>query len=211
MHDENDDTNFEAETHAESASGGQQITPFLFEGEHLVRTLDIGGAPWFVLVDVCRVLSIRNPSQAASRLDADEKDTLHNAEGIADPRAQSLTIINESGLYSLILTSRKPSAKRFKKWVTAEVLPTIRKTGRYEIGGAADAVADAGGSLIAGKPIEQWTVSDWRVRTAGLNAYASVYGQQRAQWFGNRHLGFPVPPNPQADLFVVDGGKGGDA
>ncbi|WP_217433769.1 Bro-N domain-containing protein [Caulobacter sp. S45] len=87
--------------------------------------------PWFVLADVCRVLEIANPSDAAARLDDDEKMTLGNAEGRAGHGAQSFTLINESGLYSLIFRSRKEAAKRFKKWVTAEVLPAIRKTGRY--------------------------------------------------------------------------------
>lgn len=98
------------------------------------RVIDRNGEPWFVLADVCRSLEIGNPSDAARRLDDDEKDTLDNIEGIKSgisPRMQFATIINESGLYSLILTSRKPAAKRFKKWVTAEVLPAIRKTGSY--------------------------------------------------------------------------------
>lgn len=112
------------------------MTPFIFEDQHFVRTLTQQGEPWFVLTDVCRVLGIGNPSQAASRLDEDERMTLINNEGHSGQRggAQSFTIINESGLYSLILTSRKPAAKRFKKWVTSEVLPSIRKTGAYDAG-----------------------------------------------------------------------------
>lgn len=108
------------------------LIPFEFESQP-VRIIERGNEPWFVLADVCRVLEIGNPSDAASRLDEDEKMTLDNTEGHSGQRggAQSFTIINESGLYSLILTSRKPSAKRFKKWVTAEVLPSIRKTGAY--------------------------------------------------------------------------------
>ena len=89
------------------------------------------GEPWFVLADVCRVLEVGNPSDAARRLDEDEKATLDNIEGRPGHGAQSFAIISESGLYSLILTSRKLAAKRFKKWVTAEVLPSIRKTDRY--------------------------------------------------------------------------------
>ena len=96
-----------------------------------VRLSDRDGEPWFVLADVCRVLEIGNPSDAARRLDDDEKTTLDSIEGRAGHGAQSLIIINESGLYSLILTSRKPAAKRFKKWVTSQVLPTIRRTGSY--------------------------------------------------------------------------------
>jgi len=108
------------------------IIPFEFESQ-AVRVIDRDGEPWFVLADVCQVLEIGNPSQAATRLDDDEQHTLINNEGHSGRRggAQSFTIINESGLYSLVLTSRKPAAKRFKKWVTADVLPTIRKTGAY--------------------------------------------------------------------------------
>lgn len=93
------------------------------------RVIDRDGEPWFVLTEVCRKLGIANPSDAASRLDADEKSAL----GIADPhgRVQQTTVINESGLYSLVLRSRVPGAKAFKKWITSEVLPSIRKTGAY--------------------------------------------------------------------------------
>ena len=107
------------------------IIAYSFDGSS-VRVLRVDGEPWFVLADVCKVLSIGNPSDAARRLDDDEKDTLDNIEGIAAAQVQQVTIINESGLYSLILTSRKEAAKRFKKWVTAEVLPAIRKTGSYQ-------------------------------------------------------------------------------
>lgn len=101
---------------------------FHYEDDEQFRVLDRNGEPWFVLTEVCRKLGIGNPSDAASRLDEDEKGvaTIDTLGG-----RQNVKIINESGLYSLILTSRKPEAKRFKKWVTAEVLPTIRKTGGY--------------------------------------------------------------------------------
>ena len=93
------------------------------------RVIDQNGEPWFVLNEVCKKIGIANPSDAASRLDDDEKSAL----GITDPhgRVQSTRIINESGLYSLILRSNKPQAKAFKKWITSEVLPSIRKTGGY--------------------------------------------------------------------------------
>lgn len=125
------------------------MIPFLFEDEQLVRSVLRAGEPWFVLADVCRVLEIGNPSDAARRLDDDERttaDTLDIIEGIggcaADRRAQSYTLINESGLYTLILRSHGATTPgtvqhRFRKWVTAEVLPTIRKTGGY--GAARDA------------------------------------------------------------------------
>jgi prophage antirepressor-like protein len=97
------------------------------------RVIDRDGEPWFALADVCERLDIKNPSDAASRLDSDEKMTLAITEGHLGSRggARQMTIINESGLFSIIFRSTKPDAKRFKKWVTAEVLPTIRKTGGY--------------------------------------------------------------------------------
>lgn len=105
-----------------------QIIPFRFE-EQQVRTLLIDDQPWFVAADVCHALAVRNNRDALSRLDDDEKGVA-NTDTLGG--SQSVGIINESGLYSLILTSRKAEAKRFKKWVTAEVLPAIRKHGRYE-------------------------------------------------------------------------------
>ena len=98
-----------------------------------VRSLERDGQIWFVAADVCKALEINNPSQALTRLDSDEKTTLTNNEGRAGQGAQNYNIINESGLYSLILRSRKTEAKQFKKWVTSEVLPSIRKTGGYSL------------------------------------------------------------------------------
>lgn len=101
---------------------------FEYEDQRPFRIIDINGEPWFVLADVCRELEVGNPSQAASTLDDDEKGII---TGDTLGGAQKMVIVNESGLYSLILRSRKPAAKRFKKWVTKEVLPSIRKTGGY--------------------------------------------------------------------------------
>ena len=95
-----------------------------------VRCIQKDGAPWWVLSDVCKVLSIGNPRNVANRLDEDEKNTVHLTDGIrGNP---NFTIINESGLYNVLLRSDKPEAKPFKRWVTHEVLPQIRQTGRYE-------------------------------------------------------------------------------
>jgi len=104
-----------------------EIIPFDFE-EQAVRVIMRDGEPWFVAVDACRVLEIDNVSQAMTRLDDDEVTLITN-EGNRRP----MNLISESGLYSLIFTSRKEQAKRFRKWVTAEVLPTIRRTGSYEL------------------------------------------------------------------------------
>ncbi len=91
-----------------------------------VRVIVIDDEPWFVASDVCAALDCN--TEQTRRLDDDEKG-LHTVQ--TPGGNQQVTIINESGLYSLILTSRKPEAKKFKKWVTSEVLPAIRKTGRY--------------------------------------------------------------------------------
>lgn len=90
-----------------------------------VRTVMVSGEPWFVAVDVCKALELSNPTVAVSRLDEDERAKFNlgrQGEGI---------IVNEAGLYSLILGSRKPEAKVFKRWITHDVIPAIRKTGGY--------------------------------------------------------------------------------
>lgn len=94
-----------------------------------VRALEIDGEPWFIAKDVCDCLDINNPSQALSRLDDDEKNTIILNEGI--PGNPNKAIVNEYGLYSLILSSRKPEAHEFKRWITHDVIPSIRKHGAY--------------------------------------------------------------------------------
>lgn len=95
-----------------------------------VRTVMVDGEPWFIAVDVCRILDLTDVSKSVSRLDEDEKGT--NSIRTLGGEQEVLTI-NEPGLYSLILTSRKEEAKRFKRWVTHEVLPTIRRQGFYSM------------------------------------------------------------------------------
>ncbi len=111
------------------------LTVFRFESQPVRIVRDEHGEPWFVAVDVCAALAIGNPSDAVRRLDDDEKMTLDTTEGHSGQRggAQTLNVVSEPGLYSLILTSRKQEAKRFKRWVTHEVLPQIRKTGAYAV------------------------------------------------------------------------------
>ena len=110
-----------------------EIVPFTFpETGGQVRVVMRDGEPWFVAADVCAVLGIGNPSQAVSYLDDDERsETLITSEGIRGNPTRA--IVSEAGLYSLILRSRKPEAKAFKRWVTHEVLPSIRKTGGYSL------------------------------------------------------------------------------
>ncbi len=100
---------------------------FVFKGR-VVRTVIRDGQPWFVGSEVCAVLEISNPRDALSRLDDDEKG-VGNTDNPGGQ--QEVNVISESGLYALILTSRKPQAKAFRRWVTGEVLPSIRRTGSY--------------------------------------------------------------------------------
>lgn len=103
----------------------------VFENEQFgqVRTVERNGEPWFVAADVCRALEIGNPSDALRRLDEDEK-ALVSIEGLSRGNDKG-NIVNEPGLYSLVLGSRKPEAKVFKRWITHEVIPSIRKHGMY--------------------------------------------------------------------------------
>ncbi|MDV8116116.1 BRO family protein [Bacillus cereus] len=106
-----------------------QLQVFTNEEFGQVRTVTRGEDVWFVAKDVCDVLEIGNITKTMSRLDEDEFTTSKVVD--SQGRSQEMFIINESGLYSLIMTSRKPQAKAFKKWVTSEVLPSIRKHGAY--------------------------------------------------------------------------------
>lgn len=93
-----------------------------------VRTIQKDGEPWWVLKDVCEVLGLSSPHKVFDRLDEDEK----GRNQIPTPGGeQEMTVVNESGLYNVILRSDKPEAKPFRKWVTSEVLPSIRKNGGY--------------------------------------------------------------------------------
>lgn len=105
------------------------ISNFTFHNEYNVRIIDLNGELWFVAADVASALDYPSAPQMTRNLDDDEKG-MHNVHTLGG--SQEMLIINESGLYSAILKSRKPEAKKFKKWVTSEVLPTIRKTGKYE-------------------------------------------------------------------------------
>ena len=112
----------------------QQNGVMPFQNETLnctVRAVVKDGEPWFVAKDVCNALSIAD-SKSSLRFLEDEEKGVHSMHTLGG--TQQVSIINESGLYSLILRSRKPEAKKFKKWVTAEILPSIRKHGVYATG-----------------------------------------------------------------------------
>ena len=111
-----------------------------------VRTVAIDGEAWFALADVCSVLGVNNPSQVASRLDDDALITNEVIDAMG--RSQSARFVNESGLYEAIFLSRKPEAKAFKRWVTHEVLPAIRRHGVYATDGALDQMLADPDSMI---------------------------------------------------------------
>jgi prophage antirepressor-like protein len=105
------------------------LAQFAFQ-DNQVRVLVLENNPWFVALDVCKILDVNNISQALTRLKDYEKSTIITND--VTGRNQELLIISESGLYRLVLTSRKPDAEPFQDWVCQEVLPQIRKTGKYE-------------------------------------------------------------------------------
>lgn len=114
-----------------------EIQTFRSEQFGEVRTVVQDGEPWFVARDVCKALEVANSRDAVSRLDDDEKgvvltDTLGGA--------QKTAIVSESGLYTLVLGSRKPEAKQFKRWITHEVIPSIRRHGAYATGATIESI-----------------------------------------------------------------------
>lgn len=107
------------------------VTIFRKDEFGAVRAVTLEGEPWFVAADVCRALELERTNRALSRLDDDEKGT----HSVSTPGGrQMMSIVSESGLYALVLSSRKPEAKAFKRWITHEVIPSIRKTGGYIAG-----------------------------------------------------------------------------
>jgi prophage antirepressor-like protein len=173
------------------ANPNPTITPFLFEGESLVRTVLLDGAPWFVAVDVCRVLGIQQATRAVENLDEDEKGvtTTHTLGG-----PQELLTVSESGLYALIFRSRKPAAVRFRKWVTGEVLPALRGEGRYEMGGVghkAEVIPPP--PVMERRAFPDWPLDELRTKKGTVDMYRLLYGHMAGQWIAPQ-LGFPVPP-----------------
>lgn len=104
------------------------VTVFNFQDQHEVRTVVRDGEPWFVAKDICDILELTDVSQTVQSLSDDEKGT-YSIRTLGGN--QRMSVVSESGLYALVFKSRKPEAQAFRKWVTSEVLPTIRKTGAY--------------------------------------------------------------------------------
>ena len=103
------------------------VTVFKFEDSTPIRTITKENEPWFVAKDICAILGLSNPTVALGALDADERSKFFLG------RQGETNVVNESGLYALVIRSNKPNARKFRKWITSEVLPAIRKTGKYAV------------------------------------------------------------------------------
>lgn len=155
------------------------IIPFLFQSEHTVRVVMLGDAPWFVTADVCRILGIAKPRDAAAKLEDDERAST-TVDTLGGP--QEVSAISESGVYALIFRSRKPFAIEFRKWVTSDVLPSIRKTGAYSI------------EMPSGlRPFHLWTLEEKRTNAQLIEVYRRTHNLAETQWF-MEVVGIPKAP-----------------
>lgn len=169
----------------------RKVTPFLFEGEITVRVIDRAGAPWFVAADVCRAVGIKQAGRAVSALDDDERGviSIHTLGG-----EQTVLAVTEGDLYTLLIRSRQATtpgslAHRFRRWITGEVLPAMRRTGQVA------GVQSAEPSRAMPESTRLRMVREAR-QTFGVRAAGQL-------WFG---LGLPVVPamrvlQSQPDLF----------
>ncbi len=133
---------------------GQDLMVFRNEEFGEIRTVEKDGEPWFVAADVCRALELGNSRQAMTRLDDDEKGVI-STDTLGGE--QVMSVVNEPGLYALVMGSRKPEAKAFKRWITHEVIPSIRKHGGYIAGQESMTPEElmAKALLVAQKTIEE--------------------------------------------------------
>lgn len=163
------------------------VTPLLFEGEHLVRVIDQNGEPWFVGNDVCRCLGLKNPRTSLALLDEDEKG-VHSIDTLGG--LQEVIVVSEAGVYRLVFGSRRPEAECFKRWLAHDVIPAIRKNGFY--GKAAN--EEILSPMAAEKrPFPDWPMEELRTKKGVVDMYRLLYGTMAAQWMGPQ-LGFPSPP-----------------
>lgn len=157
-----------------------ELTSFTF-GDKPFRTVLIDGEPQFALVDLCKILNLTNPTMTAKQL---EEEFLSTAEVIDSlGRPQIVRTVNESGLYQIVFMSRKEEAKAFRRWVTAEVLPSIRKTGSYGIPALTD---------------EQIVAQALQITTAKVEALEHRVAAQ------SREIRAAVPKVAYIDQFVAD-------
>jgi prophage antirepressor-like protein len=157
------------------------ITPFVFE-DQLVRSVLRGSEPWFVGKDVCTVLDIAKHHQALERLDDDERGTCT----VGTPSGeQTVIIISEPGVFRLIFTSRKPSAERFKRWLAHEVLPALRKTGKFSMDASPDDDVIYKGNSVGVFKVEHEAVPLLRIKLDLVECSRKLWGHERARSLWN--------------------------
>ncbi|MBB3771519.1 hypothetical protein FHS55_002118 [Angulomicrobium tetraedrale] len=165
------------------------IVNFDFEGKG-VRTVTIDNEPWFVGLDVCRILEIKDHTQALDRLSDDERGGCT----VPTPRGeQQVIVISEPGVYRLVFASRKPAAERFKRWLAHEVLPALRKTGSYVMPAARRPLRPRFKGDLHPAEVSAWS--------SAARVYHAVYGKKAAQELIERS---PLPP-PSAALALSAG------
>lgn len=170
------------------------VTPFLFEGENLIRVVQKGDMPWFVAKDVCEALHIQNHKQAIQPLDDDERGYVeHTTPG----GPQEMLIISEGGMFTLVLRCRdavKPGTvpHRFRKWVTSEVLPSIHRTGQY--------------TQPSPMPFEPETPEGLKLRkvNTAIRCFGERAGAQLWQRVGLEIVPAMLPVLAQMDIFEVE-------
>lgn len=162
-----------------------------------IRTVEKDGALWWVLADVCKVLGFTNPTMIAERLDEDERAKL----GLG--RQGEANIINESGLYNVIMRSEKPEAKAFKRWVTHEVLPSIRKEGSYIAPELKKNMAEARLLNAKARVSNQWMKLAQQVPIAEYKQICASYASEVLA--GSPVI--PLPPAGERHLSAEEVGK----
>jgi hypothetical protein len=170
-----------------------EMIPFMFK-DNAVRTVEINGDPWFVGKDVCRVLDIKDHNQALARLQDDER----GGYSVPTPMGeQTAIIVSEAGLYRLIFASRKAEAEEFKRWLAHDVLPQIRKTGRYAPKADPDTFPMPGDDRAL-------ALRNWQLDV--VKTIHRLDGAASARLM-MRHLGLPTPPKWAREQALRDGGR----
>ena len=151
-----------------------QLPLQIFEDElhNRIRTVTLNGEPWFYALDVCKALGIANSWDAVARLDQDDVGTADGVDTLN--RRATFSIVNESGLYNLVFESHKDGAKRFKRWITSEVIPQLRKTGSFHVG------TGKGTPIFIRRFNDNWELTD--------PGYFSVIGELAIRLFGRLEM-----------------------
>lgn len=156
------------------------LQQFNFQQQQQIRVLQNDGAVWFVAKDVCDALGLTNATETLRSLDDDEKLT---SEILRSGQNRKMRLINESGLYNLIFRSNKPEARAFRKWVTSEVLPSIRQRGHYETGESKLRISHSPDAQS--EAFFNWIMDnqDKDIRTHHISIYQFLHSQHQKQGF----------------------------